>query len=98
MQDEHFLREWNAGHARFSAGIDQAVRGMAQLLPWRGNHSQGSDETPLARKAKLTGTAVIGGLTAGMGMAVILFTLAAIAGPELSHAASIVCTAPAPLA
>ncbi|SFG33280.1 hypothetical protein SAMN05518801_11740 [Novosphingobium sp. CF614] len=102
MQDEHFLRDWNAGHVRFSADLDDALRARARRL-----HRYGADwgvfqrrcgESPLARKARLTGRAFLGGLTAGTVLAVLLLVMAAVAGPETSHAASTACLTPPPLA
>src|SRR6187200_335023 len=34
MQDEHFLRNWNDGHSRFSADLD---RGLSHLIGRRGH-------------------------------------------------------------
>ncbi|KHK91052.1 hypothetical protein [Novosphingobium malaysiense] len=60
MQDEHFMREWTAGHSRFSADLDHAFRKAASALRRLINkmrrpnskrdthHTTTAPETPLA--------------------------------------------------
>lgn len=100
MQDEHFMRLWNAGHVRFSDGLDRKL--MAAVRGIQGYHARSKpidktydarDESSLAEKARLTGNALIGGLTSGAGLALILLTLPAVLSPETSHAVSSVCLA-----
>ena len=100
MQDEHFMRQWNAGHVRFSDGLDRklmaTVRGIGgYLASLRSIDStyHARNESPLARKARLTENALIGGLTSGTGLALLLLTLPAVLSPETSHAVSSVCLA-----
>ena len=83
MQDEHFIRDWNAGHVRFSADVDGALRSEAHRLRM---FVALCSETALARRARLTGTAVIAGILGGAGLATFLLLLtAAAATPETSH-------------
>lgn len=84
MQDEHFLRDWNAGHAKFSADVDDALRNEAQQFR---KFVTSCSETPLARKARRTAKAVMAGLLAGAGLAAALMLLATAAAPEKNHAA-----------
>ena len=35
MIDEHFMRNWNAGHVRFSADVDRALDKIGRLLGTR---------------------------------------------------------------
>ncbi|CDO38756.1 MULTISPECIES: hypothetical protein [Novosphingobium] len=95
MQDEHFIRDWNAGHARFTGDLERVLSRLARRLrPRSGNEDaigkayEPCEETALSRKARLTGIAVIGGMSAGTSLAVLLLGLAAITYPVPGHAVS----------
>lgn len=101
MQDEHFIRDWNASHIRFSRNFDRALLKVARRLHGRlgsllsiGKAYEWNEESRLARKARLTGNAVFGGLASGMTLALIFVTLTAIVSPEPSHALTSMCVAP----
>lgn len=94
MQDQHFLKDWNAGHARFSEDFDDALRSEAQQFR---NFVTLCCETPLARKARMTAKAVMAGVLAGAGLAATLMLLTTAAAPGESHAA-MACMAPRSLA
>ena len=100
MQDEQFMRQWNAGHVRFSGDLDRKLIGVARGIRRYLGGLRSIDETysarsesPLVRKARLTGNGLIGGLTSGTGLALLLLTLPAVLSPETSHAVSSVCLA-----
>ncbi|WP_067732798.1 hypothetical protein [Novosphingobium naphthalenivorans] len=105
MQDEHFMRQWSAGHSQFSAGIAMVFARIARGLRSRmrgqspiENTYEEPHETPLARKARLVMIAVIGGVTAGSGIAAVLLALAAMAPPAHGQPVTAIRTTVLPLA
>lgn len=75
MQDQHFMQQWNAGHDRFSEDCDRIARKALRLAPHRAGRKKAGlrpAETPLARKARLTGLAVMAGLLIGVGLGTVL--------------------------
>ena len=75
MQDQHFMQQWNTGHDRFSEDCDRVVHKALRLTRRRGGAQEVRSrpaETPLARKARLTGLGVMGGLLVGVGLGTVL--------------------------
>ncbi|MBO9516822.1 MAG: hypothetical protein J7493_02010 [Porphyrobacter sp.] len=74
MQDQHFMQQWNAGHGRFSEGLDQGLgklAGKAKARFGRRAPRQRETESPLAHKARLTTLGVIGGILAGASLGMV---------------------------
>ena len=97
MQDEHFMRQWNAGHARFSADADRGLvtlAAKAKRLPgWIGRKAR--LETALARKARLTTIAILAGVLAGSSLAAVTPLIAPTDGNQAPRQAAQPCTDPA---
>lgn len=97
MQDEHFIRQWNAGHSRFSANLDQVVAGIAgRARDWRRRIGRRPAlAATAAHRAKLTSIGVIAGVLAGSSLAMV--TPLVIGSPYPSEPAMIArtCVKPA---
>ena len=76
MIDEHFMRNWNAGHVRFSADVDRALDKIGRLLGTR------SGKDPIgAAYARKPAKTLVSGLAAVATTIALLVTVAALAAP-----------------
>ena len=95
MQDDHFIRDWNASRISFTGERTLALSRLVRRFHRRpqakdaiGKAYGACKETALARKARLTGIALIGGMSVGTSLAVLLLGLAAMTYPVAGHAVS----------
>jgi hypothetical protein len=105
MQDQYFMQVWNANHRQFSEDLHQAlcmiaggVRRLVSSPRAIGKINDMNVECPLARQARLTGVAMIGGLLMGLGTATILATLAPDAAPAATPEVATIRVSSFPLA
>jgi hypothetical protein len=95
MQDQHFMQQWNAGHDRFSEGLDHEMAGLAERIAARFRRRaprQREAESPLARKARLTTLGVVGGILAGASLGMVAPLVLAIDCPQSPLEAARSCT------
>ena len=95
MQDQHFMQQWNAGHGRFSKGLDQGLARLAAKATTRFRRRtsrQNGTESPLARKARLTTLGVVGGILAGASLGMVAPLVLAIDCPQTPMEAARACT------
>jgi hypothetical protein len=95
MQDQHFMQQWNAGHDRFSEGLGNGLAKLAEKARARfrrGSPRQEQPESPLARRARLTGIGVIGGILAGASLGMVAPLVLAIDCPQTPAEAARSCT------
>jgi len=103
MQDQHFMQQWNAGHDRFSEGLDHGLAKRARKIAARLRRrvpqqhrpercGQDGQETQLARKARLTSLGVIGGVLAGASLGMVAPLVLAIDCPQTPFEAARLCT------
>jgi len=100
MQDQHFMQQWNAGHDRFSEGLDHGLAKLAGKIaarlrrraPRQRGPEQRGAESPLARKARLTTLSVIGGVLAGASLGMVAPLVLAIDCPQTPLEAARSCT------
>lgn len=91
MQDEHFFRHWNEGHADFSAEIDRL---LTKLFGRRADPADGIGK-PYASQAHAprdpigdAGNSLVGGLAAVITTLALFVTVGALALPASADAAS----------
>ena len=92
MQDQHFMQQWNAGHDSFSEGLGNGLTEKAKARFRRGSPRQERPESPLARRARLTGIGVIGGILAGASLGMVAPLVLAIDCPQAPPEAARSCT------
>lgn len=100
MQDQHFMQQWNAGHDRFSEGLDHGLAKRARKIaarlrrrvPQQRRPERCGQETQLARKARLTSLGVIGGVLAGASLGMVAPLVLAIDCPQTPFEAARLCT------
>jgi len=88
MTDEHFMRQWNKGHAAFSADVDRKLAILARHLSSRERRYFGIGEVYGHEDAgRSPAKSLLSGLAACVATTALFLTVAALAVPGPAFAA-----------